>query len=92
MHNASVVFHTVQRKTQRQVKAGDAVTKDKTLSKALRDAGNSAFGSGDDSAALDCYNQAVVLAPCDTETLQGEDLAIALANRSAVFLRQEKFT
>ena len=47
--------------------------------------------SGDDSAALDCYNQAVVLAPCSTDTFEGEDLAIALANRAAVFLRQEKF-
>ena len=47
--------------------------------------------NSDDSSALDYYNQAVLLAPTDTKG-QGEDLAIALANRAAVLIRQEKFT
>ena len=42
-----VHFPLLQRKSQKPVKAGDAITKDKTLSKALRDAGNSAFGYED---------------------------------------------
>ena len=44
-----------------------------------------------DGGALDFYNQAVLLAPSD-DSGRGEDLAIALANRAAVLLRQEKFT
>jgi hypothetical protein len=48
--------------------------------------------AGDDSTALDCYNQAVILAPCDVDTGKGEDLAITLANRAAVMLRREKFS
>lgn len=41
--------------------------------------------------ALDCYNQAIILAPCDTSTGHGEDLAIAAANRSAVMYRLQKY-
>ena len=50
------------------------------------------FSSGDDATALDCYNQSIILAPFDTQSMTGEDLSIAAANRAAVFLRQEKFT
>ncbi len=49
------------------------------------------FRNQNDSAALDFYNQAVLLAPTDSSG-RGEDLAIALANRGAVLLRQEKYT
>lgn len=49
------------------------------------------FRKGDDSLALDCYNQAIILAPCDTSTGHGEDLAIAAANRSAVMYRLQKY-
>ena len=37
------------------------------------------------------YNQSVMVAPCDRDTGVGEDLAIAVANRSAVLYRQQKF-
>ena len=50
------------------------------------------FSSGDDAIALDCYNQSIILAPFNTQTMTGEDLSIAVANRAAVFLRQEKFS
>ena len=50
------------------------------------------LSSGDDATALDCYNQSIILAPFNTQTMTGEDLSIAAANRAAVFLRQEKFT
>ena len=46
---------------------------------------------GDDASALDMYNQSVMVAPCDRDTGVGEDLAIAVANRSAVLYRQQKF-
>eukprot|EP00095_Tigriopus_kingsejongensis_P005207 maker-scaffold408_size180710-snap-gene-0.32 protein:Tk05207 transcript:maker-scaffold408_size180710-snap-gene-0.32-mRNA-1 annotation:"hypothetical protein KGM_11275" len=72
-------------------RAHDTGMKDPVLAKALRDAGNTAFSKGDDATALDCYNQAVILAPCDTHSGEGEDLAISAANRSAVMYRQEKY-
>jgi hypothetical protein len=49
------------------------------------------FSSGDDHAAIDLYNQSVMAAPCDRDTGKGEDLAIALANRSAALYRKEKY-
>ena len=50
-----------------------------------------ASSRGDDASALDMYNQSVMVAPCDRDTGVGEDLAIAVANRSAVLYRQQKF-
>ena len=69
--------------------------KDSALSKQLRDAGNSAFTAGpgaeEDQTALSCYNDALLAAPADPWDEQGEDMALALANRSALYFRQKKF-
>ncbi|XP_023335424.1 SET and MYND domain-containing protein 4 [Eurytemora carolleeae] len=54
----------------------------------MRDAGNSAFSLQNDEEALECYNQALLVAPADPWDGQGEDMALALANRSALFFRQ----
>ena len=60
-----------------------------------REAGNAAFvaggvsgSAGDDGQALSCYNEALLAAPADPWDGQGEDLALALANRSALYARQ----
>ena len=65
--------------------------KDGSLSKHLRDAGNTAFTSQDDETALKCYNDALLAAPADPWDEQGEDMALAFANRSALYFRQKKF-
>jgi len=62
--------------------------KDEVYSRQMRDAGNSAFLAKNDEEALNCYNQALLAAPADPWDSQGEDLALALANRSALMLRQ----
>ena len=54
----------------------------------MREAGNSAFTAQDDETALDCYNRALLAAPADPWDGQGEDMALAFANRSALYLRQ----
>jgi len=64
--------------------------KDGSLSKQMRDAGNSAFTSMDDELALKCYNEALLAAPADPWDGQGEDMALAFANRSALYMRQGK--
>jgi len=64
--------------------------KDGSLSKQMRDAGNSAFTSMDDELALQCYNEALLAAPADPWDGQGEDMALAFANRSALYMRQGK--
>ena len=75
-------------------KSGDGSRgeKDSGLSKQLRDAGNTAFTAKDDDTALKCYNDALLAAPADPWDEQGEDMALALANRSALYFRQEKFS
>jgi len=65
--------------------------KDVTLSRQLRDAGNTGFSSQDDDTALKCYNDALLAAPADPWDEQGEDMALAFANRSALYFRQKKF-
>lgn len=65
--------------------------KDSVLSRQLRDAGNTAFTSQDDDSALKCYNESLLAAPADPWDQQGEDMALALANRSALFFRQHKY-
>ena len=65
--------------------------KDSSLSKHLRDAGNTAFTSQEDETALKCYNDALLAAPADPWDEQGEDMALAFANRSALYFRQKKF-
>ena len=65
--------------------------KDPSLSKQLREAGNAAFTSRDDEAAMKCYNEALLSAPADPWDGQGEDMALAFANRSALFFRQENY-
>jgi len=40
--------------------------------------------------ALKCYNEALLAAPADPWDGQGEDMALALANRSALYMRQGK--
>lgn len=64
--------------------------KDGVMSKQMRDAGNSAFTAQDDELALKCYNEALLAAPADPWDGQGEDMALALANRSALYKRQDK--
>ena len=61
--------------------------KDPALSKQLREAGNAAFTSRDDETAMKCYNEALLAAPADPWDGQGEDMALAFANRSALFFR-----
>ena len=75
-------------------KSGDGSRgeKDSGLSKQLRDAGNTAFTARDDDTALKCYNNALLAAPADPWDEQGEDMALALANRSALYFRQEKYS
>merc|ERR1712156_861302 len=52
--------------------------------KIKKEYGNKAYQEGKDIDALHFYTQAVLSAPCDEETGKSKDLAIALANRSAV--------
>lgn len=52
--------------------------------KAKKDYGNKAYQNGKDLDALYLYTQAVISAPCDEVTGEGKDLAVSLANRSAV--------
>ena len=61
--------------------------KDAVLSKQLREAGNSSFSSREDETAMKCYNEALLAAPADPWDGQGEDMALAFANRSALFFR-----
>eukprot|EP00095_Tigriopus_kingsejongensis_P008472 maker-scaffold18_size714446-snap-gene-3.28 protein:Tk08472 transcript:maker-scaffold18_size714446-snap-gene-3.28-mRNA-1 annotation:"set and mynd domain-containing" len=60
-------------------------------SKIKRDYGNKAYQDGKDIDALYLYTQAVIAAPCDPDTHLGKDLAIALANRSAVLFSLKAF-
>ena len=66
---------------------GGSGEKDPSLSKQLREAGNAAFTSRDDETAMKCYNEALLAAPADPWDGQGEDMALAFANRSALFFR-----
>ena len=77
--------------TIRKSGGGSRGEKDSGLSKQLRDAGNTAFTAREDDTALKCYNDALLAAPADPWDEQGEDMALALANRSALYFRQEKF-
>ena len=52
--------------------------------KIKKEYGNKAYQDGKDIDALHFYTQAVLSAPCDEKTGKSKDLAIVLANRSAV--------
>ena len=76
----------------RKSSGGGRGEKDATLSRQLRDAGNTAFTGQDDDTALKCYNDALLAAPADPWDDQGEDMALAFANRSALYFRQKKYS
>ena len=76
----------------RKSSGGSRGEKDSTLSRQLRDAGNTAFTGQEDDTALKCYNDALLAAPADPWDDQGEDMALAFANRSALYFRQKKFS
>jgi len=80
------LLHTIRKEAAKAEK----LEKDSVVSRQMRDAGNTAFTCGDDQLALHCYNQALLSAPADPLDGQGEDMALALANRSALFIRQKK--
>lgn len=52
--------------------------------KIKKEYGNKAYQEGKDIDALHFYTQAVLSAPCDEKTGKSKELAISLANRSAV--------
>ena len=60
-------------------------------SKVKREYGNKSYKEGKDLDALYLYTQAVIAAPVDETTLQSRDLAVALANRSAVLFSLKAF-
>ncbi len=56
-----------------------------------REDGNAAFQSGDFSLALLLYSESMRYAPVDPRTLQGEELALLAANRSAALFQLGRF-
>lgn len=60
-------------------------------SKIKREYGNKAYQDKKDIDALYLFTQAVIAAPCDPESGQGKDLALALANRSAVLFSLKQY-
>ena len=52
--------------------------------KAKKEHGNKAYRDKKDIDALYLYSQAIIAAPCDPDTGKSKELAVALANRSAV--------
>ena len=57
----------------------------------IRNRGNQAYAKKDFEAALLYFSQSALMGPIDLETGQGREVAIALANRSAVHFEMSQW-
>lgn len=64
------------------------VGKNVDIARKLKDEGNKAFQSGDYTCAIQLYTKSIMKAPWNTDSTQ--DLAVAVANRSAAFYHLEQ--
>ena len=60
-------------------------------SRLIRDRGNKAYAKKEFDSALLYFSQSALMGPIDNVTEKGREIAVALANRSAVHFEMEKW-